>query len=103
MNTETANPFIVQKEDIAGLKFPVQDVLILANEKNQRKSFVERALLLGNNYKHKVKINFEDSESVKQVETTIWGLTDRHVILKGGINIPLHRIFIANAGSPQFL
>jgi hypothetical protein len=33
-----------------------------------------------------------DAEGVKQVETTIWGVTDSRVILKTGMGIPLHRI-----------
>jgi uncharacterized protein (UPF0248 family) len=51
-----------------------------------------RAMLLGNNHKHKVKIVFEDDECVKEVETTVWGFTDKRVLLKRGLVIPIHRI-----------
>lgn len=93
MNTQVVNPSIINKELIAGLNFSGQDVLKFPDEIKERKTKEEVGLLLGNNYKCKVKIIFEDSESVRQVETTIWGLTDRHIILKGGVTIPLHRIY----------
>jgi uncharacterized protein (UPF0248 family) len=93
MNIQAVTPSIINKEAISGLHFSSQDVLVLVNEIKERKTNAEIGLLLGNNYKCKVKIIFEDSESIKQVETTIWGLTDMHIILKGGVTIPLHRIY----------
>jgi hypothetical protein len=90
MNIKAASPYIINKEAISGLHFSGQDVLSLPDEITERKTNAETGLLLGNNYKCKVKIIFGDSESIKQVETTIWGLTDKHLILKGGVNIPLH-------------
>jgi hypothetical protein len=93
MNTRVVNPSVINKELIAGLHFAGHDVLHLPEEINERRTKAEVGLLLGNNYKCKVKITFEDSESVRQVETTIWGLTDKHVILKGGITIPLNCIY----------
>ncbi|MGP8214207.1 MAG: hypothetical protein ACLQQ4_01450 [Bacteroidia bacterium] len=93
MNAQVVNPFVIPKENIGGLQFPAQEVLSLPDEIKQRKANAQKGLLLGNNYKCKVKMIFEDSESLKQVITTIWGLTDMHVILKGGITIPLNRIY----------
>lgn len=93
MNTQVVNPSIINKELIEGLHFPGEDVLKFPDEMKERKTKAQVALLLGNNYKCKVKIIFEDSESIRQVETTIWGLTDQHIILKGGVTIPLHCIY----------
>jgi hypothetical protein len=93
MNVQTVSPYIINKENISGLHFSGHDVLSTPDEIKERKSSAQVALLLGNNYKSKVKIIFEDSISIKQVETTIWGLTDMHVILKGGITIPLYSIY----------
>ena len=93
MNTEVIIPSLIIKENISGLHFPSNEVLGIPYEIKQRKSDVQTGMLLGNNYKCKVKILFEDSESLKQVETTIWGLTDLHVLLKSGITIPLNRIY----------
>jgi len=82
----------VQKEDVSQLLFPNEEVLMGAEATEQRRIALERAVVLGNTYKGKTKIVFEDSEGIKQIETHIWGLTDKRVILKQGIVIPIHRI-----------
>jgi len=38
------------------------------------------------------KILFEDASELKRVETTIWGITDKNIILKRGTIIPIQRI-----------
>jgi hypothetical protein len=40
----------------------------------------------------KIRIYFEDDSSCKVVETTVWGVTDKRVILKQGVVIPIHRV-----------
>ena len=82
----------IQKEEIALLHFPDEEVLGNTEVIVQRRISLERAVVLGNTYKGKTKIVFEDSEGMRQIETHIWGLTDKRVILKQGIVIPIHRI-----------
>lgn len=82
----------VEKEDIDRLSFPVAEVLESPKAIEQRKTLLKRAVVLGNTFKGKTKLVFEDSEGIKQIETHIWGLTDKRVILKQGIVIPIHRI-----------
>ncbi|HEY6160928.1 MAG TPA: hypothetical protein VI112_06885 [Bacteroidia bacterium] len=89
-------PQIISKEMITNLKFPDNEVLSEQDAIRKRRTDLERALALGNLEHHKIKIVFEDQESVKQVETTVWGLTDKRVILKQGIVIPIQRIHIVN-------
>ncbi|GAB4454439.1 MAG: hypothetical protein OHK0036_17960 [Bacteroidia bacterium] len=83
----------IEKEKIAELKFPEEDVLHNEEEKKQRWQDLERATTLGNIDKIKFKIYFADDKSHKYTETTIWGLTDKRVILKQGVMIPVSRIF----------
>lgn len=85
-------PLTIEKENISKLRFPLKEVLKSALEMGQRMADLHRGLLLGNIHKGKVKIIFEDGDSVRQVETTIWALTDTRVILKQGLGIPLCRI-----------
>ncbi len=82
----------VEKEQIKFLKFPKEDVLNKKNAIANRFSDLERALSLGNLEKEKVKIFFIDTDGLKKVETTIWGITDKSVILKQSTIIPLRRI-----------
>lgn len=93
MNAQVISQHIIPKERIRDLRFPSGEVLSSPEEMKLRKSNAQKGLLLGNAHKGKVRIIFEDIESVKQVVTTIWGLTDMHVILKYGITIPLNRIY----------
>jgi hypothetical protein len=83
-------PYLIEKDNIASLHFPNQEVLISPEEIKQRKTDAERGMILGNTDKSKVKILFIDDETVKQVETTIWAVTDTRVILKTGMGIPLN-------------
>lgn len=84
---------IIDKEDITLLKFPTTDVLDDVEEIKTRISDINRALSLGNLEHSKIKIFFEDSESKKIVDTTVWGVTDKNVMLKQGVMIPIHRIY----------
>jgi len=95
-NTKKSNPVSIEKENISGLKFPEVDVLKTEAEIKNRESELERALKLGNMEHNKIKIIFEDSEGIKQVNTTVWGVTDKRVILKQGVVIPVHRILEVN-------
>jgi hypothetical protein len=88
----TAVIFPVQKEDLSQMHFPNEEVLAGELAIDQRRLALERAVVLGNTYKGKTKIVFEDSIGIKQIETHIWGLTDKRVIFKQGIVIPIHRI-----------
>ncbi len=91
-STNVSKPLSIEKESIRGLKFPENDVLSAKDDIKIRNSHLERALKLGNLEHNKIKIVFEDSEGLKQVETTVWGVTDKRVILKHGVLIPIHRI-----------
>ncbi len=92
------NSFIptVEKEVIKSLHFPSDDVLFSKQDRDIRTNDLKNAIALGNLEHQKVKIIFQDIEGLKQVETTIWGVTDREVILKQGAIIPISRIVKIN-------
>jgi hypothetical protein len=83
---------LVEKESLKSVLFPREEVLKSVEMARERKSLLERATMLSNLYHNKVKIVFEDRESSKMVETTIWATTDTAIMLKGGVVIPIHRI-----------
>lgn len=82
----------IEKEKIETLKFPQEEVLIDIQLINERNAELNRALTLGNLEHTKIKIYFEDDKSRKLVETTVWGVTDKRVILKQGVVIPINRV-----------
>jgi hypothetical protein len=47
---------------------------------------------LGNEFKGKTVITFETTKGPCSVETTIWSVTDTHLMLKGGVDIPLSSV-----------
>ncbi len=89
--TNTFEP--IEKENIQSLIFPKTDVLIDKDAIYQRNNDLTRAQSLGNLEHSKIKIFFEDNQSKKMVETTVWAVTDNSVVLKQGIGIPINRIF----------
>lgn len=82
----------IDKENIESLKFPTNEVLTDQVAIKERETELNRALSLGNLEHTKIKIYFEDDMSKKIVETTVWGVTDKRVILKQGVVIPIHRV-----------
>lgn len=92
MSQETIKPTLVEKEAVPSLHFPNGDVLKSEDDLTQRRRSLEQAIKLGNNQKRKVKIIFEDADGIKKTETTIWGITDRSILLKAGVRIPIERI-----------
>jgi len=88
-----SNYEIIEKEFIHTLHFPETDVLEEKEDIQRRNTELERALSLGNLERTKIKIFFEDDQSKKVVETTIWGVTDKRIILKQGVVIPINRIY----------
>lgn len=86
---------IIEKESIYYLRFPNSEVLNEASAIHQRNTDLTRALYLGNIEHAKIKIFFEDNQSKKVVETTVWAVTDTSVILKCGVGIPINRIYLS--------
>lgn len=82
----------IEKEMIENLKFPTSEVLIDPAKIKERTADLERALSLGNLEHSKIKIYFEDETNCKMVETTVWAVTDKRVILKQSVGIPINRI-----------
>ena len=64
-----------------------------AEDISKRTGDLENAMKLGNLERNKVKIIFEDAERTRKVETKVWGVTDKRIILKQGMVIPIHRIY----------
>jgi hypothetical protein len=82
----------IEKEQIEGLKFPATEVLTDESQIAERNDNLKRALTLGNIERGKARIYFEDDQCLRVVETTVWGVTDKRIILKHGVVIPIQRV-----------
>ncbi len=89
--TQTA-PVKIQKEDISLLNFPNKSVSISLVKSTKLYLLAQKAVILGNRYKNKIKIIFSDATGSKVVETTLWHASKKHLVLKGGITIPFNRV-----------
>ena len=79
----------IEKESIESLSFKGE---INFKQHKDLMQQLNQAMRLGNGYHTKVSIYFHDSEGTKRVETTIWAVGNKYVLLKGGIWIPIDRI-----------
>ncbi len=85
----------VSKEQVPGIiTLNPADVLTADVDKKHRNRMLYLAMILGNGYKSKVQITFETIDGPRRVETTVWATTERNVMLKGGITIPVNSIYL---------
>ncbi len=81
------------KEEISDLSFSNKEVLENIDQKKILNHYLNRAVQLGNLLKNKVDIYFKDkNDHLLRVQTTIWAVTKRDIILKKGTIIPKNRI-----------
>jgi len=92
MHNSTKSATKIKKELVNKLYFPPDEVMVDPADKTLRQIDIIKATRLGNADRYKVKITFEDDESVKMVHTTIWAMTENRIVLKKGVVIPVHRI-----------
>ncbi len=89
----SANIQTVKRTEIKSLKFPKEDVLSDKNEKICRFVELHKALYLNDLKRDKTKIVFsDDTTNLKKIEATIKAVTQKAVVLKNSITIPLARI-----------
>ncbi len=88
----SAKPKLVDKEDVKKMTFPKEDVLSTEEAKATRMKDIKEAIELGDLAQYKVVITFLDSEGLKKVETTIWGIKGEDIQLKNDIHLPICRI-----------
>lgn len=93
-NTDKAltKPILIEKEEIKNLTFPNESIAKTEEQTRDLNNKLQYAMSLGNLHQTKIKIIFEDSEGLKEVQTTVWVAGDNFISLKGGISIPVRRI-----------
>jgi len=84
---------LIEKEEVENLVFPSKPIKFTSAE--EQKTLLKKlqdAEKLGNLFHNKIEIIFQDSEGLKEVNTTIWAVGEDHIVLKKGVFIPIHRI-----------
>ena len=83
---------LIQKEEIKNLKFKKSDVLKESDKIHLRYDLLKQGEILGNSYKHKLKIMFHSIEGSWMVYTTVWFVSEAYIQIKGGTIIPISAI-----------
>lgn len=81
-------PTTIAKESISDYKI----IPAFVDNSSQWHQELQYAVRLGNEFKGKTSITFETTQGPKEVETTVWSLSERYLQLKGGTLIPLESI-----------
>lgn len=93
LDYQTLKSHFIGIHQIDSLVFGFDDVLKDRDSRLKRELELNKAMKLGNSYKHKVKIYFKDSVSNKHVYTSVWYVSESHVTLKYGVVIPVKSIY----------
>ncbi|MCC7298985.1 MAG: hypothetical protein IT244_11685 [Bacteroidia bacterium] len=83
---------LIEKEQINDLVYPSQVTEKSRDLKTELMEKCSKALSLGNLHKVKCSILFRDADGLKKVNTTIWGILEDHIVLKGGVNLNLRYV-----------
>jgi hypothetical protein len=83
---------LIPKEQIAGLRFPKEQVTLSEEQRGIIRTMLQQATRLGNTERGKCRITFNDDEGRKAVETTIWTFDQDNIVLKYGMVIPVARV-----------
>lgn len=76
------------------ISFRKQDVLNTPFERKERLDKLNTALKLGNNHKHKVRLQFKDiHDQSHELMASVWAVTEKYVSLKNNIMIPIDSIY----------
>jgi hypothetical protein len=80
----------IEKHQIGGTKFMSSDVLENALDREERSRKLRHAMILGNIYKHSVRLFFKDrSEQILKTEAKVRSVTEKYVVLKNSVHIPI--------------
>jgi len=82
----------VKKEELKNYHFINHEVLLHPDKIKERRHLLEESMKLGNDYKNKVRLICLTTDGAIEVHTTVWAVTDTHVELKSGTDIPVHCI-----------
>lgn len=86
------NTTIINLEEVISLHFPTDDVFFSKEEQQNRLKQVEGLMTTENVMEQTMKIMFQDIEGMKCICTTICGISEKEVVLKNKVRIPMQRI-----------
>jgi hypothetical protein len=92
INRSHGNINVIDKREVTSLRWPSEDFHQTQDKKDELLAKIKVAEVLGNMKKLKCRIYFRDFVSIKMIETTIWSVCDKNILIKSGMWIPIRRI-----------
>ncbi|MFI5134827.1 MAG: hypothetical protein ACHQD9_03135 [Chitinophagales bacterium] len=80
---------IVTKEQIPQQKLKREDVLATKEARKNREESLRRAAQFNRNAYSKARIIFDTIDATLEVVAHVWEITDKNVLLQGGITLPV--------------
>jgi len=79
---------LIEKEEVSN--YTIVPAFVDNTEHWQKE--LQYATRLGNEFKGKTTITFENTQGPRSISTTVWSVTDKYLQIKGGQNIPLNSL-----------
>ena len=92
INKSYRNVNLIDKNEVANIHWPSEDFHQKQDKKEDVIVKLKVALFLGNIEKTKCRIYFRDFISIKMIETTVWAVCEKNILIKSGMWIPIGRI-----------
>jgi hypothetical protein len=80
---------LIEQDDLLKVTFKNDRTMYIQEELKTRDQKLYMAMVMGNNYYENVRILFNTEDGVRELVSRIWARTDKFVVLKGGMFIPI--------------
>jgi hypothetical protein len=79
----------INQDELLKVIFKKEDKMYIQEEVKSRDQKLYMAMLMGNNYYDNVRIVVNTEDGERELVSRIWARTDKFVVLKGGMFIPI--------------
>ena len=79
----------IEQTELLKVVFKKEDTMYIQEEIKSRDQKLYMAKLMGNNHYDNVRIVFNTEDGELEIVSRIWARTDKYVVLKGGMFIPI--------------
>ena len=79
----------IEQKELLRVIFKNEETMYIQEQVKSRDQKLYMAMLMGNHYYDNVRILFNTEDGEREVTSRIWARTDKFVVLKGGMFIPI--------------
>jgi hypothetical protein len=82
----------IDRQELLTVIFKNEGTMYAQEQLRSRDQKLYTAMLMGNHYENNVRIIFNTEDGENEVLSRVWATTDKYVVLKGGMFIPIKSI-----------